>query len=121
MSRDVAASPAVPGEAGGTMVRLKVVLTSLFLTAIPGFISSAGAQGEPAAAPHAGPHGSPGDRVQTQVGALKARLGLSDEQATKLQAILSESAREAQADRAAGGTPDRTKARERMRRSDEQI
>jgi len=59
--------------------------------------------------------------VQTQVGALRNRIGLTDDQAAKVEEILNESAREAQADRAAGGTPDVAKARERRRQNDEKI
>src|SRR5258705_6939754 len=104
-------------------VRMKsVVRAGTILTAIFGFISTAGAQGSPPpgaqggahAAPQGGPHGSPEDRVQTQVGALRSKIGLTDDQASKVQEILSESAREAQADRAAGGAPDPAKARERI-------
>ena len=107
-------------------VRMKsVVRAGTLLTAILGFISSAGAQGSPPPGAQGGtqpgPHGSPADRVQTQVGALRSRIGLTDDQASKVQEILSESAREAQADRAAGGTPDPAKGRERMRRNDEKI
>jgi protein CpxP len=110
-------------------VRLKdVVLTGTFLTAILGFMPFAGAQGSPSdaqenpsAAHHGGRHGSPGARVENQVSALKARIGLTDEQASKVHAILTESAQAAQADRGAGGTPDRAKFRERMRQNDEQI
>lgn len=105
-----------------------VVRAGTLLTAILGFISSAGAQGSPSAGagspsagPQGGPHGSPEDRVQTQVGALRNRIGLTDDQASRVQEILSESAREVQADRAAGGPPDPAKARERMRRNDERI
>lgn len=111
-------------------VRMKnLVRGGILLTAMLGFISTAGAQGSPPpgaqggphAGPQGGPHGSPEDRVQTQLGALRSRIGLTDDQASKVQEILSESAREAQADRAAGGAPDPAKARERMRRNDEKI
>lgn len=111
-------------------VRMKsVVRAGTLVTAMLGFISSAGAQGSPPAGAQGGapagpqgrPQGSPEDRIQTQVGALRSRIGLTDDQASKVQEILTQSAREAQADRAAGGTPDPTKGRERMRRNDEKI
>src|SRR4029453_17291459 len=108
MVKGVGGSPAGRGQTGGTMMEVRmrnVVRAGTLLTAILGFISSAGAQENRPAGPQGGTpsgprgaHGSPEDRVQTQVGALRSRIGLTDDQASKVQEILSESAREAQAD-----------------------